>query len=226
MTKDLRWKFLREEGGKIVSQSGRATWTIGTRKTLRGGDIICCSRGFHSSPGILAALGYVKGEVLAQVSVEGQCIEDGDKTAHRSMTLVRAWRWTQRDSVALAVFAAEQVIGIFEAARPGDDRPRNAIEAARASLADPSLASAAYAANAAADAAAYAARADAYAARAAAYAARAAAAAARAAAYAASDVDAYAAYAAAGVGDARGGLTARIEEWLQAHVAELEEIAP
>jgi hypothetical protein len=107
---------------------------------------------------------------------------------------------THEQKVKYAIFAAEQVIDIYEKKYPGDDRPRKAIEAARNYLKDKSLknknaaATAAYAADAAADAAA------AYAADAAATAAYAADAAADAA-YAAATA-AYAADAAADAADA------------------------
>jgi hypothetical protein len=80
-----------------------------------------------------------------------------------------------------AVFAARQVLDLFEKEYPGDNRPRAAIEAAEKYIAEPTEANknAAYAAYAAATAAyaAYAAATAAYAAYAAAYDARAAAAA-------------------------------------------------
>ena len=110
-------------------------------------------------------------------------------------TIVRVMNYKQR--VQYAVFAAEQVIGIYEKKYPDDKRPRQAIEAAKKCIDNPSEENkkAAYAAAYAAAAAA-AATADAAAAAAAAYAAAAAAAAVAAvdaAAYAAVD----AAYAAA-----------------------------
>ena len=104
-----------------------------------------------------------------------------------------------------AIASAEDVLAIFEERRPGDDRPRAAIRAAREALDAPKAANAAraaaYAYAAAADAAYAADDADdaaaaANAARAAAYAADAADDA-RAAAYAAANAAAYAAYAAA-----------------------------
>ena len=96
----------------------------------------------------------------------------------------------KNQSVQYAIFAAEQVIDIYEGKYPNDKRPRNAIEAAKAYVQNPSKKTKAYAA---ADAA-YAAYAAAYAADAAAYAAYAAAAAAYAAyaaAYADDAADAY-----------------------------------
>jgi len=102
--------------------------------------------------------------------------------------------------VKYAVFAAEQVISIFEKKYPDDKRPRQAIEAAKAYIKDSSEVNrvAAHAAADAAYAAAHAAHAAdaAYAAHAAAHAAHAADAAAHAAhaadaAYAAADAAAY-----------------------------------
>jgi len=99
-------------------------------------------------------------------------------------TIVRVMNYKQR--VQYAVFAAEQVIGIYEKKYPDDKRPRQAIEAAKKCIENPSKEN---------KKAAYAAYADAtYAAAYATYADATYAAAAYAAAYAAY---AYAAYAAA-----------------------------
>ena len=103
---------------------------------------------------------------------------------------------THEQQIAYAIFAAEQVIGIYEAKYPDDTRPRDAIQAAKAYLKEPTKANKADAAADAAYAAADAVRAAAYAAADAVRAADAAAyAAARAAADAARAADA-AAYAA------------------------------
>jgi hypothetical protein len=47
------------------------------------------------------------------------------------MRIIRAWKWQKKDSVALAIFAAELVIENYEKIYPKDDRPRKAIEAAK-----------------------------------------------------------------------------------------------
>jgi len=84
-------------------------------------------------------------------------------------------RWLPKiDKIRYAVFAAEQVIGIFEKRNPNDNRPRNAINSALNYIKNPDAAAAtnavayaaadaAAAANAVADAAAYAAHAAAHA---------------------------------------------------------------
>ena len=106
---------------------------------------------------------------------------------------------TRADKIRYAIYAAEQVIDIYERTYPDDKRPREAIEAAKTYLNNPTEANkrAAADAAAAANAAAYAYAAYAAADAAAAYAAAAAAYAAAANAAAAYAADAYAAYAAA-----------------------------
>lgn len=158
----ILWKFLRiglkSDGGK------HCQWRLGEWR--KESDIKICDEGFHCSQTPLQALGYVKGEILAQVEVRGESIVESDKECWSEMRIVKAWHWTKEDSVSLAIYAAEQVIDIYEKKYPNDGRPRKAIEAAKKWLKNPT-ADAADAANAA-DAAAYAANAAAYAADAAA----------------------------------------------------------
>jgi hypothetical protein len=115
---------------------------------------------------------------------------ENDQLNWANWLIVRVMNYNQY--VSYAIFAAEQVISIYEKKYPNDNRPYKAIEAARKCIENPTDKNKNAAAAAAADAA-YAA-ADADAAAAAAYAAAAAAA---YAAYAAAAAAAYAAYAAA-----------------------------
>ncbi len=195
MKTQLRWKFLRTG---LKSNSGDHTWTL-NEWYKHEGKLSICNSGFHCSKEIGQAFSYVGGEYLAQVEVKGKCDEQKDKEAWTEMRIVKVWEWTKKDSVEIAIFAAEQVIEIYEKKYPDDKRPREAINAAKAWLKNPTDA-AARAARAAADAAGAAA----YAAYAAAYAAYAAADAARAAAYAAYAA-ADAAYAAADAARAAAG---------------------
>ena len=122
---------------------------------------------------------------------------ESEKYSWANWLIVRLMNKTQK--VQYAIFAAEQVIDIYEKKYPDDLRPRKAIEAAKSYLDNPCKKTKAYAAAYVDDAAAAAAAAaaadddDAYAAAAAAYAAAAAADAA-AAAYVDADDDAAAAY--------------------------------
>jgi hypothetical protein len=158
----MKYKFLRLVDGKIKSNSGNVTWEIGKWKKMRG-EVDICNRGFHCSSEIYQAFSYVQGEVLAQVEVAGKSEKQEDKEVWSQMKLVNAWKWQKKDSVALAIYAAELVLDIFEKYDSKDKRPREAIEAAKKYLKYPidknsyAADAAAYAARAAADAAAYAA---------------------------------------------------------------------
>ena len=128
------YKFLHEQDGAIRSHYGQHEWQVGVwYKTAAKPSL--CREGFHASRTALQALSYVKGDVLATVEVCGDHVADDNKEAWSEARLTAAYRWTARDSVALAVFAAELVLSLFEAAFPGDDRPRKAIEVAKAAYA-------------------------------------------------------------------------------------------
>ena len=166
-----RYKFLREKDGKIKSESGNTEWKLSEWQKHEG-KLGLCKSGFHCSKKIRDAISYVQGGVLAEVEVKGKHIEKDDKEAWQGMRLVKVWKWQKKDSVAIAIYCAELVIDIFEKKYPKDDRPRKAIEAAKAWLKDPTeenriaayaasaanaayaVANAAYAATAAANAAA------------------------------------------------------------------------
>jgi len=146
------YKFLRTG---LKSQHGNCVWTVGEWKHEDA--ISLCDSGFHASEKPLDALSYVMGEVLALVEVKGKSLIEKDKQAWSDMRVTKAYRWTKEDSVKLAIFAAEQVLEIFEREYPNDLRPRQAVEAAKSYLKTPApAADAAYAARAAdaADAAA------------------------------------------------------------------------
>src|SRR5437660_3145826 len=148
---DRKFKFLRLVNGQIKSQSGDVTWKMGEwQKTTK--TFSMCNVGFHCSPKIIQALRFVNGEVLAEVQVRGGHQAQTDKEVWSEMQLTKTWNWTKEDSVALAVYAAELVLPLFEAKFPNDHRPRKAINAARVYLnnaAEPARA-AAWAAEAAA----------------------------------------------------------------------------
>src|SRR3990167_4892913 len=143
-----RYKFFRIG---LKSDSGDLTWKKGVWKKVDG-ELNMCHWGLHCSKEINQALGFVRGEILAEVEVRGKSIILNDKECYSEMKILKTWKWTKKDSVALAVYAAELVIAIFEKEYPKDDRPRKAIEAAKYWLKHPT-AYAAYAAHAAADAA-------------------------------------------------------------------------
>ena len=190
-----QYKFLKE--GLKSSYGDLPAWQVGEWRGARG-RLQLCVNGFHCSETPLAALRYVAGEALAIVETRGAELKDTDKSCHAEMRIVRAYRWQKADSVALAIYSAELVLGIFEKKYPADKRPRQAIAAAKRWLKNPTEKNQGVAAVAAvaADAAA-------------------------AASYAAAD--AAASYAAA-YAAARKELTAKINAWMVRRIGKLEEI--
>lgn len=153
----MKYKYLRSN---LKSDSGNETWKINTWKHIDG-ELDICNRGFHCSKYSDQAFSYVQGEILAVVQTKGKSIIQDDKECWSDMKIVKAYQWTKKDSVALAIYSAELVIDIYEKEYPKDDRPRKAIEAAKKWLKNP-IEENAYAAYASA-AVAYAAYAYAYA---------------------------------------------------------------
>jgi len=128
------WKFLDKKGRNIVSRNGDLKWKIGEWVHVDG-KMSCCNNGLHASKTIYHAFSYVQGSVLAKVEVKGKHDDQDDKSAYSDMRIVEAYKWTKKDSVALSIFAAEMCLKEFEKLYPDDDRPRKAIDAARAVLA-------------------------------------------------------------------------------------------
>ena len=97
-----------------------------TEKTLM--DAGCCIPGVDR---------YFKGRGITSWDAEAlldKAIAEGDFISARA-AISRLMSKTQR--VEWAIWCAEQVIGIFEKEHPDDSRPRNAINAAKAWLSDP-----------------------------------------------------------------------------------------
>ena len=219
----------------LRSGVGDMTWKVGTWHNHKG-KLDMCTSGLHASVRAIDAMRYVDCEILALVEVRGKHLKQDDKQCWSEMRVVKAYRWEKPDSVAMAIYSAELVIGEYEKRYPDDKRPRRAIEAAKAWLENPTEENrAAYAASAASAAyaayAANAAKAAAYAAYAAANAAYAAAYAANAAAYAADAANAaanaaYAAYAAyAADAAASAAVLDKVEAWIMERIETLKEVA-
>jgi len=131
MTK--RWKFIRKG---FKSENGTTKWKLNEwQEPVK--DIDMCNRGYHCSKEIYQAFSYVQGEILCQVECKGKHDVGGDKEVWENQRVVRAYKWTRKDSVALAIYAAELCIDNFEKVFPDDKRPREAIEAAKKFLKNP-----------------------------------------------------------------------------------------
>ena len=119
----MYYKFLQKG---LRSDYDHSPWILGEWRTIEG-ELGLCRNGFHCSKTFLDALRYIRGEVFAEVEVRGDSKEEGDKSVHREMRVVKAWEWTKEDSVALTVYAAELVLPLFEQKHPGNTRPRKVI---------------------------------------------------------------------------------------------------
>jgi hypothetical protein len=133
MNKTL-WKSML--AGPKSANGDEGVWKIGEWRK-HDGELSMCNAGYHASRNVIDSMGYVNAEVIARVEVRGKHLEQGDKQCWEQMRIVKAWTWMKKDSVRLAVYAAELVIGIFEKEYPDDKRPRQAIEATKNWLAEP-----------------------------------------------------------------------------------------
>jgi hypothetical protein len=207
--KKLLWKSMK--AGMTSGSGSLGPWKVGEWRK-HDAPLEMCRAGFHASVRAIDAMQYVNCEVLALVEVKGKHLKQGDKQVWSGMRVVKAYRWTKPDSVAMAIFCAESIIGIFEKEYPDDKRPREAIEAAKAWLENPTEENR-HAASAASAAYAYSASSAAYAA---AYAAASAA--------SSSAVSAFYAASASNAASAEETLD-RIDAWIMKRVKTLKEVA-
>jgi len=125
------YKFLKLKNKQIISGYNEDfRWQIGNWYEAKG-NLEMCQTGFHCSEKIYDAFQYVQGEILAEVVTDGKNLKQDDKQCWQKIKIVKAYSWTKKDSLKLAIFSAESVIDIYEKDYPDDDRPRKAIEAAK-----------------------------------------------------------------------------------------------
>ena len=131
--KKLLWKAM---AANLKSAHGNMAWEIG-KWEKHSKPLEMCQSGFHASETVIHSMDYVNMENLGRVEVRGKYIKGSDKQCWSEMRIVKAWQWKKEDSVALAIYAAELVINIYEKKYSGDDRPRRGIEAAKEWLENP-----------------------------------------------------------------------------------------
>jgi len=112
------------------------------------GDLDMCKRGIHACT-FAQASGWLREECYV-IELRDVVSDDGQKLLARSGRLVRRVdSWDQQAMVRFAADCAARVLPAFEKKYPKDDRPRNAIQAARKWARNPSEKNASYAAAAA-----------------------------------------------------------------------------
>ena len=94
--------------------------------------LVPCHSGYHVCRGAEHLIHWL-GPVIWGVETCGKVVEADNKVVCEQVRLVaRVDTWNEKTQRLFAVDCAEHVLPIFENARPGDMRPRKAVEAARA----------------------------------------------------------------------------------------------
>lgn len=94
-------------------------------------NISICNKGFHASENIIDAMNHVNAGWVAKVEVRGKSIIKENKQCWSEMRILEWKKWTKKNSIELAIFAAELVLDNCEKKYPNDKRPREALEAAK-----------------------------------------------------------------------------------------------
>ena len=122
------FKVTNEDGASRNGGSDR--WELNVWRQV-GGDIVPCENGLHLCR--RQDLTQWLGPVIWRAEHDGELIELKDKVVVRRARVVeRLDTWNETAARLFAADCAEHVLPIFGKVRPDDDRPRRAIEAARA----------------------------------------------------------------------------------------------
>ena len=121
------YHFLKTDMG--AGQGKEPPWTVGESRTITTTPVLCW-RGYHASPTVFDALRYAPGPILCEVELTGEVLTDTDKSVGQGRRLIAAVN-IERELRVFACDCAERVLPSFEAKRPEDRRPREAIRIAR-----------------------------------------------------------------------------------------------
>src|SRR5690554_2611809 len=94
-------------------------------------DPVPCRRGYHMCRDAADLLEWL-GPTIWVAEVDGAVIAHRDKVVVERARLLRRLPWDERTAREFAADCAERALAVYEAAYPGDDRPRRAVEVARA----------------------------------------------------------------------------------------------
>ena len=114
--------------------TGRNGWPLKPVEELPGGTKLeLCAVGLHACKSPRVALDYAPGPWVSRVRLEGDVLTDKDKDKACAARRVRLAGPVDvsRELRLFAADCAERVLPLFEAAVPGDPRPRKAIRVAR-----------------------------------------------------------------------------------------------
>src|SRR5690606_4364358 len=94
-------------------------------------DPVPCRRGYHLCRDAADLLEWL-GPTIWVAEAAGAVIAHRDKVVVGRARLLRRLPWDERTAREFAADCAERALPVYEAACPGDDRPRRAVEVARA----------------------------------------------------------------------------------------------
>jgi len=128
ITHDSLFKWLGEDG--VSHHGGTGRWAPGRWRSVRG-PLQPCVRGLHLCR--VQDLLHWCAPALWLAEAAGERLDNGNKLVVRRARIVEPVEtWNDQTAQLFAADCAEHVLPLFEQQRPGDDRPRQAIEAARA----------------------------------------------------------------------------------------------
>src|SRR5690554_6047344 len=94
-------------------------------------DPVPCRRGYHLCRDAADLLCWL-GPTIWVAEAAGAVVAHRDKVVVERARLLRRLPWDERTAREFAADCAERALPVYEAAYPGDDRPRRAVEVARA----------------------------------------------------------------------------------------------
>lgn len=126
------YKITAADGSSVHGGSGQ--WTPGEWREVEG-DLVPCRNGLHLVEARDLLNWLVQDGIVWEAEYEGERVDDRRKVVVRKARITRKVGVLNcQILVEFGADCAEHVLPIFEARYPDDDRPRRAIEAARAWL--------------------------------------------------------------------------------------------
>ena len=96
------------------------------------GRLVECDNGYHVCRGAQQLIHWLGPEIYG-AEIRGEILLGNTKTVVREVRLIaKVETWNETTARLFAADCAEHVLHLYESECPGDDRPRNAIAAARA----------------------------------------------------------------------------------------------
>ena len=115
----------------LPTKRADGSWEPGEWREATG-DLVMCGNGLHGCDGERQLVQWLGPLLVCEMEYDGEVVRGEDKVIGRRARLLRRIEaWNERTARLFACDCAERVLPIFERARPGDNRPRAAIETAR-----------------------------------------------------------------------------------------------